>query len=196
MDTAHLSDEALVEASRSARGDERQALTSELFARQYEKVARWCYRFTGDRDVAADLAQEVFLKAHRHFDSFRGSSRFSTWLYTIARNESLNRLRRQPPPAADDADEALAEVPSLEPGPEELAATHRRGRRLHDFLADTLDDTERTVFALHYGDDMPLATITRLLGLDNTSGAKAYIVSAKRKLARAVERLRVKGVPL
>ena len=197
MDAAQLSDEELVVACRSATADERQTLTSELFARHYEKVARWCYRFTGDRDAAADLAQEVFLKAHRHLDAFRGSSRFTTWLYTIVRNESLNRLRRQPPPAADtDADEALAEVPSLQPGPEELAAAHSRGRRLHDFLADTLDDTERTVFTLHYGDEMPLAAITRLLGLDNTSGAKAYIVSAKRKLARAVERLRVKGVPL
>jgi RNA polymerase sigma-70 factor (ECF subfamily) len=196
MDTTHLSDEALVEACRSARADERQALTSELFARHYERVARWCYRLTGDREAAADVAQEVFLKAHRHFDSFRGSSRFSTWLYAIVRNESLDRLRRQPPPAASDADEALADVPSLQPGPEEQAAAHSRGRRLHDFLADTLDDTERTVFTLHYGDEMPLAAITRLLGLDNTSGAKAYIVSAKRKLARAAERLRVKGVPL
>jgi RNA polymerase sigma factor (sigma-70 family) len=192
MDTAHLSDEALVDACQRARADERQALTSELFARHYEKVARWSYRFTGDRDAAADLAQEVFLKAQRHFDSFRGSSSFSTWLYTIVRNESLNRLRRQPPPA-DDADEALAEVPCLEPGPEELAAEQSRNRRLHDFLAGTLDETERTVFTLHYGEEMSLPTITRLLRLENASGAKAFIVSAKRKLARAVER-RAKGV--
>ena len=53
-----------------------------------------------------------------------------------------------------------------------------------------LTDTEKRVFTLHYGDDVPLQTITRLLGLKNSSGAKAYLVSARRKLARALQRWR------
>ena len=53
-----------------------------------------------------------------------------------------------------------------------------------------LTDTEKRVFIMHYGDDVPLLTITRLLGLENRSGAKAYLVSARRKLARALSRLR------
>ena len=194
MAYADLSDEELLAASRR-EGADRAMLVNELFARHYERVARWCLRCTGDRDSASDLAQDVFLRAHRHLDLFKFESRFSTWLYTIVRHESLNRLRRQPPPTVADADQALAEVPSLQPGPEELATKHSRHRRLHDFLAETLDATERTVFTLHYGDEMPLPAITRLLRLENASGAKAYIVSAKRKLARAVER-RAKGVPV
>jgi RNA polymerase sigma-70 factor, ECF subfamily len=57
----------------------------------------------------------------------------------------------------------------------------------------TLDRTERIVFTLHYGNEMPLDTISRMLGLQNPSGAKAYIVSARRKLARASERARARG---
>lgn len=155
-------------------------------------MARWCYRFAGDRDAATDLAQEVFLKAHRHLDSFQGASRFGTWLYSIARNESLNWLKRSRPPL-EDAGEELAEVPSAEAGPEEIATGNSRARRLYEFLATTLDEKERAVFTLHYGDDMPLDAITRLLRLENASGAKAYIVSARRKLARAVERLLARG---
>jgi RNA polymerase sigma-70 factor (ECF subfamily) len=154
-------------------------------------MARWCYRFTGDRESAADLAQDVFLKAHRHLDSFQGASLFGTWLYSIARNESINRIKRKPPPT--DGEEALIDLPDLEPGPEDIAAYKSRSRHLHEFLSTTLDETERTVFTLHYGDDMPFDAITRLLRLDNASGAKAYIVSAKRKLARAVQRLSAKG---
>jgi len=52
------------------------------------------------------------------------------------------------------------------------------------------------VFTLHYGDGMPLDAITRLLRLQNASGAKAFVVSAKRKLARATERLRARGEQL
>lgn len=187
-----LSDEQLVGEYRNAGADVRRALADELFARYYERVARWCYRFTGNRDSAMDLAQDVFLKAHRHLDSFQGTSRFGTWLYAIVRNESFNRLKRAGPPL-EDADEALADVPSLNAGPEEIATAKSRARRLHDFLAATLDEKERTVFTLHYGDDMPLDAITRLLRLENASGAKAFIVSAKRKLSRATQRLRARG---
>jgi len=181
-----------VEAYRRAAPEARPALADELFARYYERVARWCYRFTGERESAADLAQDVFLKAHRHLDSFQGASQFGTWLYSIARNESINRMKSGPPRATDE-EEVLIDLPDLAPGPEDIAAYKSRSRRLHEFLTTTLDETERTVFTLHYGDDMPLDAITRLLHFDNASGAKAYIVSAKRKIARAVQRLRARG---
>jgi DNA-directed RNA polymerase specialized sigma24 family protein len=77
-----------------------------------------------------------------------------------------------------------------EPGPEETLDRLRSARLVRGLLDQTLDDTERDVFTLHFGDDLPLDAITRLLGLENRSGAKAYIVSARRKLARAVRRWR------
>lgn len=187
-------DEPLFRAWQTAEPHQKRAAADRLFAGYYERVGRWCFRFTGDRESAADLAQEVFLKAHRHLDSFRGTSQFGTWLYSIVRNEALNRAKRSAAPM--ESEEALIQVPSLEPGPEELASQSSTSRRLHRFLTDTLDETERAVFTLHYGDDVPLDAITRMLRLDNSSGAKAYIVSAKRKLARAVEKLFVRGEKL
>jgi RNA polymerase sigma factor (sigma-70 family) len=179
-------------AYRRAEPHARQSLADELFDRYYDRVAKWCYRFTGERESAADLAQEVFLKAHRHLDSFQGASRFGTWLYSITRNEWINRMKSSPPWPTDD-EAVLADLPDLAPGPEDIAAYKSRSRRLHEFLTTTLDETERTVFTLHYGDEMPLDAITRLLHFDNASGAKAYIVSAKRKIARAVQRLTARG---
>jgi RNA polymerase sigma-70 factor (ECF subfamily) len=190
MRLADLSDDELIAEYRRASAGPRGEIADELFGRYYEQVARWCYRFTGTREAAADLAQDVFLKAHLHLDTFRGAARFSTWLYSIVRNESINRRHEAEPVTHDD--EMLADLRVMEPGPEELAERRARGQRLMEFLSATLDQTERIVFTLHYGDDLPLATITRLLRLENPSGAKAYIVSAKRKLARAARRLRVK----
>jgi len=194
MPLREVSDDGLAEQYRRSSPDARLALAEQLFARHYERVARWCFRFTGDREAAADLAQEVFLKAHRHLDSFKGTSRFSTWLYSIVRNEALNRMPRAKPELQDER--ALENVAAADDGPEDLATRESRRRRLMEFLSATLDKTEREVFTLHYGDDMPLDTITRLLRLENASGAKAYIVSARRKLARATERLRARGETL
>jgi RNA polymerase sigma factor (sigma-70 family) len=187
-----FSDEQLVAQYRQAPADARRALADELFSRHYTRVARWCYRFTGHEEEAADLVQEVFLKAHRHLESFQGTSRFTTWLYSIARNEWLNRVQRKNPPTVE-AYKELIDVPAPEAGPEEVATRNSRARRLHDFLATTLDELERTVFTMHYGDDVPLDSITQALRLENASGAKAYIVSARRKLARAAERLFARG---
>jgi len=180
---------------REAESHQKRAAADRLFARYYERVGRWCYRFTGDRDSAADLAQEVFLKAHRHLESFRGNAQFGTWLYSIVRNEAFNRAKRSGVPPTD-SDEELIQVPALEPDPEELATRSSTSRRLHQLLSATLDETERTVFTLHYGEDVPLDAITRMLRLENSSGAKAYIVSAKRKLSRAAQRWFVRGEKL
>jgi RNA polymerase sigma-70 factor (ECF subfamily) len=194
MGLGNLSDDELVAKLRAPADGTRDALVNELFSRHYERVARWCLRFTGNRETAADLAQDVFLKAHRHLDSFRGTARFGTWLYTIVRNESLNRLQRSAAPLQDDG--ILDALPALGPGPDAVAERADRSKRLAGFLAATLDETEQAVFTLHYGDEMPLEAVTRLLRLSNPSGAKAYIVSAKRKLARATTRLRARGEQL
>ena len=191
MAFAHLTDEALLAQAKQRSGAERDELVNELFARHYERVARWCFRCTGDRESAADLAQDVFLKAHRHLDSFKGTSRFSTWLYAIVRNESLDRLRRTAPQFEPEG--ALVDVRDEAMPLDELVEASERGERLQQFLSTTLEHVERTVFALHYGQDVPLDAITRLLRLSNASGAKAYIVSARRKLAKATARLRARG---
>ena len=158
----------------------------ELFSLHYTTVARWCYRFTGEPETAADLTQDVFLKAHRNLDSFEGLSRFSTWLYSIARNEWLNRAPAEAMTTVD-AEAELLETAAPDPTPEEEVLTSNHVQRLHDFLGETLDPIERTVFTMHYADEIPLDAITSTLNLDNASGAKAYIVSAKRKLARALD---------
>lgn len=181
----------LLTAYREATGQAKREAADRLFASYYERVGRWCFRFTRDRDSAADLAQEVFLKAHRHLDSFRGDSQFGTWLYSIVRNEAFNRARRDPLPS--EPEETLLQLPSQEPSPEKIAELESSSRRLHQLLQSTLDETEHTVFVLHYGDGLPLEGITKMLRLENSSGAKAYIVSAKRKLARAVEKWFARG---
>lgn len=189
---ARTDEEILADLPR-ASPDVRRLLADELFERHYVRVSRWCFRITGDRELAADVAQHVFIKAYQHLDDFRGTSRFSTWLYTIARRECFGHLRKQArDPVAPDED-ALIDVPTSDDDPETHLARASAGRFAHQVLLETLDATERAVFVLHYGDDLPLDAVTRTLGLGNTSGAKAYIVSAKRKLARAVKRIAARG---
>src|SRR3954471_6313350 len=89
-----LSDEELVSRYRAQSGSpETDSLLNELFQRHYSRVALWCLRLTGDRESAADLAQDVFIKAFHYLGSYRGDSKFSTWLYSITRNHCFNEIK-------------------------------------------------------------------------------------------------------
>jgi RNA polymerase sigma-70 factor (ECF subfamily) len=68
-----------------------------LVVRHQRRVYGLCYRFVGNHEDAADLTQDVFLRAYRGLRGFRGGSSVSTWLYRIAVNVSLNRLSARSP---------------------------------------------------------------------------------------------------
>src|SRR5215472_18588491 len=87
------SDEELVGCYRALAGRRKEDFLNQLFERHHARVAAWCYRMTGDVDSASDLAQEVFLKAFQRIDSFRRDSKFTTWLYSIARNHCMDEMR-------------------------------------------------------------------------------------------------------
>lgn len=198
MSLEQLLDEELVAQYRStAEAGEREQYINELFRRNYARVARWCLRFTDDRESAADLAQEVFAKAYQNLGSFQGQSRFSTWLFVIARNHCLNALRANARQAtelkADDGEEILLEIADTAPTPYSALERESSAELVRTLLNEALDETEKVVFTLHYGEDVPLDAITRLLRLENQSGAKAYIVSAKRKLARLVQQWKARS---
>ena len=59
---------------------------------------------------------------------------------------------------------------------------------MRTLMEENLDEMEKKVVALHFAQEISLDAVTRLLELDNPSGARAYIVSAKRKLAAAMQR--------
>ncbi len=184
MDFDQLSDEQLITAA-SASGDGGAAAARDaLFARYHRQVAAWCLRFCGNRDDAADLAQEVFLRVHERLGSFRGESRFSTWLYTVARRVAINRGEAARRRQADSLDEAAAEPADPNPDAETVVGNAEVAAALRDAMRDDLDPLEAKVLYLHYVDGMTLPAITELLALPNRSGAKAYVVGGRRKLER------------
>src|SRR6185436_20035403 len=118
MDT--LSDEELIARYRLAAGSDRsRPFVEELFRRHQARVVAWCYRLTGDRTQAGDLAQDVFVKAYSSLDTFRADSKFTTWLYVITCNRWRDDLRarharpREAPEAAMFDDEPKADNEAL-----------------------------------------------------------------------------------
>jgi RNA polymerase sigma-70 factor, ECF subfamily len=98
---------------------------SALFERHRRELQVHCYRMLGSLNDSEDMMQETFLRAWRARGSFERRSSFRTWLYRIATNaclDALERSRRRMPTleAAKDAPARYAEIPWLQPFPDEL----------------------------------------------------------------------------
>jgi RNA polymerase sigma-70 factor (ECF subfamily) len=135
---------------RARRGDEY------AFAALYElhknRVYAVCMQMTKDVADAEDLTQEAFLQVFRSVNSFRGDSAFSTWLYRIAVNTVLMKLRRRKSPPLLSLDEPVsAESPSLKrevgkPDPSLSGAVDRIALRR---ASEELSAGCRQIFDLH-----------------------------------------------
>ncbi len=182
-----LSDEELIERSRAERGSPKaERFLSELFQRHHAKVAGWCLRMTGEVNSATDLAQEIFLKAFQRLHTFQGNAKFTTWLFVITRNHCLDELRSKEIELQDSSDVLLEGIADFQCENVSCELERRESEKLLRMLIrEALDEVETKVLILHYVNELPLDAVSRMLGLTNRSGAKAYIVSARRKLKRA-----------
>ncbi len=179
-------DEELIAAYRDGWGPTREEAVEELFRRHHSRIICWCWRFTHDRESALDLSQEIFLRAFRNIGSYRGECRFSTWLYVIARNLCMSAVQRRASEPVWSAKAITADLP--DPTALDVLSNiemEQSRSRSWNFILSTLNQTEAKVLTLHYGQELPLETVSRMLGLTNKSGAKAYIVSARRKITAA-----------
>lgn len=84
-----------------ARSGDRDAF-GQLYRQHAPGVFNLVLRMLGNADDAEDVKQEVFLRAHRSLSRFKGNAKFSTWLYRIATNLSLDELRRRKPSISID----------------------------------------------------------------------------------------------
>jgi len=120
---------------RHARGDE--SAFDEVYTLHSGRVYGLCLRLAGDPEEAFDLAQEVFLRVHRHLARFRGRSSLSTWIYRVTVNHCRSRLARRRISAVP-LEEAVArgdEPRARGADPERLAVVSQASRRLGAALA-------------------------------------------------------------
>ena len=90
------------------------ALSDQEFTKQYLALEPFLHslsrRLCRDRDLAEDMVQETFVKAWRKLQTYRGSARFSTWLFGIAYNEFRTVARQRKELALEDVEEPVAEA--------------------------------------------------------------------------------------
>lgn len=166
-------DEDLVLVERFVAGD--TGAFESLYAKYYDKVYSIACGVLGDQDEASDAVQEIFTLVYRHLGRFDRRSRFSTWLFRVAVNRSIQEARRH---RHRWRNVELHEASATEV-PEETDTSDPRVQATLQRLAPA----DRALLVLFYWEELSLQEIADSLGCN--------VNAAKTRLYRARERFRV-----
>lgn len=156
--------------------------------RHERRVLRLVGRIVRDDAEAEDITQEAFVRAYQALDRFEGHSQPYTWLYRIAVNLSLNKLRSQKPRRFDvDSDDPrigvwVAHACSNETNPARVHEQQEMGRALCDAV-DQLNDTLRTTLLLACVEGIAHQQVAEVLGCKE--GTVSWRVHEARRQVRA-----------
>lgn len=171
-----------------ARAKKGEIAAFESLMTAYEnRIYSLALRSTGSEQDAADITQEVFLRAWKNLDSFRGDSSLSTWLYRVTSNLCVDFARKKAaegmPSSIDDEESPAADLADASRMAQpEAAAENSELREELQFALAQLSEEHRRVVLLRDVAGMTYTDIARTLGLEEGT--------VKSRLARARAGLR------
>jgi RNA polymerase sigma-70 factor, ECF subfamily len=165
------------EAVRLALAGDRRGAEA-LLARYQMDVYNTTLRILGNPADAEDATQDVFVRALTRLDQYRPGEPFGAWLHGIARNRSIDLLRRRRPEIDLDAAPAASRAPA---DVETLALGRLESDRLRAAL-DRLSPRDRALLVLRYWEDQPVDAVAGALQMTE-GAAKVALLRARRALA-------------
>ncbi len=177
-------------ARQTLAGDQ---LAFETLVQRYNTpLFNFVYRFLGDYDKACDILQHVFIQLHTSLPTLRTDKPLKAWLFQVARNRSLDELRRKHAihfselETTNDDDEVspLAAIPDNGPLPEELAERNDLQKHLQAAI-NALPPKFRAVVTLRYASQLSFSEIGHALKMPEAT-AKTYFQRAKPLLRTAL----------
>jgi RNA polymerase sigma-70 factor, ECF subfamily len=171
---SRAADEALV--ARCRRGE--LGAFEELYNQHAQRLYSLAYRMLGNPADAEDAVQDAFLVAHKRLDTFRGEAAIGTWLYRLAVNQCLDRLRSRAGREAlvtdslDEPDSPWQPAAHADRPVERMALQHAIAR---------LPEGSRSIFVLHDVEGLEHREIGRLLGISEGT-SKSQLHKARLRL--------------
>lgn len=161
-----------------------------IYDQNQEKVLNICFRFTGNREVAEDLTQEVFIEVFRSVKHFRKDAKLSTWIYRIATTRSIDYIRARKSKKRfpflssihDDIGliEKLPDHLTQDPG---KSLENEDRKKILNWALNTLPENQRIAFTLSKYDELSYKEIAEVLETSLTS-IESLIHRAKKNLEK------------
>ncbi len=185
-----MQEETIIQLLRN--GDEKSFKL--IFEQNHKKVINICYRFVGNREVAEDLTQEVFLEVFRSIKHFRKDSKLSTWIYRIATTRSIDYIRSQKSKkrfafltSISDDKEVREKLPDTDsPNPEKNVTNEETKQILYQAI-NKLPENQRIAFILSKYDELSYKEIAEILKT-SLPAVESLIHRAKKNLGKKLHK--------
>jgi len=187
--TMEVDDLALVEKARAGDAEAFRALV----VRYQRKVFAVALGIVKDPDLAWDVAQDSFVRAHQHLSGFKGESAFSTWLFRIATHIAIDAVRRERASKKDDledVDEAALEegadgilATSLGSNPQQTVLRKELQEKMTEALAE-LPPAHRTILVLREVEGLSYEELSEQLGIPKGTVMSRLFHARKKMQAR------------
>ncbi len=139
-------------------------------------------RYVNNREVAEELAQDVFVKAYRCLSDFRGNSKFSTWLYTIVHTTCLSHKRKKDSNMVLVDEETMLTLPGVYSTDNTAHMTEQRlTKKLLANALQQLPEDDARIITLHYLAEQSVEETGIIMGL-TVSNVKVRLMRARHKL--------------
>jgi RNA polymerase sigma-70 factor, ECF subfamily len=163
-----------------------------LLTKHRKPIFNFILRFVGDKETAEDVLQETFMRVIRGAETYKRQAKFTTWVYTIARNLCVDMSRRRkhrkhasldaPIGSDDNAGTLLDVVPSADMSSERQTINKQLHAEMQRAI-DALQEDQREVFVLREFMDMPFKEIAEVVGVSENT--------IKSRMRYALEKLRL-----
>ncbi|HET7275252.1 MAG TPA: sigma-70 family RNA polymerase sigma factor [Longimicrobiaceae bacterium] len=195
LDLIRAPDQDLVTVARSGS----EAAYRELLDRYQRPVFSLVYRMVRDRELAEDIAQETFVKVFNSIDRYDPKYKFSSWIFKIASNLSIDNLRKRGPEmvslegsrnarTADEMESTRITVESRGENPEEFLEAKELGTEIEAAIGSLRPDY-RTAVILRHVEGRPYEEIAEIMGVP-LGTVKTYIHRARSELRETLAHLR------
>lgn len=151
------------------KGD--QSAFSDIVSLYQHKLYQVCFRMLGNKQEAEDIAQEAFVRSYINLHTYDQNRKFATWLYRIATNLCIDRIRKKKPDYYLDAEvsgtdglDMYSQIASTEQLPDESVEQMELQDRIQ-YEIGRLPDKYRSVIVLKYLEDLSLQEISEILDL-------------------------------
>jgi RNA polymerase sigma-70 factor (ECF subfamily) len=149
---------------------------SALVRRWQGPIGRFLFHYVGQRELAQDLCQEVFLRAFMSASRYREQGEFSAWLYRITLNVARDLGRRRRP---DLKPIAGSDIPCESSSPEVRCEQMETSELVSQAIAELPDHLREVLVLRHYG-NMNFEQISRLLGIPASTLKSRFVVALNR----------------
>ncbi len=173
------------------KGD--QQAFAEIVGLYQDKLYHMAYRMLSSRQEAEDVVQDTFLRVYKNLDRYDDTMKFSTWIYRIATNLCIDRLRKRKPSYSLDAEtteheglDGYSMIPSDNRTPESETLLSEMQATVHKAI-DNLPAKYKSVMVLRYLQDLSLQEIGDVLDMPVTT-VKTRVHRGREFLRKRLER--------